>query len=241
VGETVHSLRWIIVLLGFASISWAATITCTITDQSGAVISNSCGDMFTYNLDVAASGSPQSWIVYASGQASLNVGRPYQGSISVSDYKTFSVPMVVLGGTGSGYLWYHATGYLASHATGGFPPQYIFASGSAPCYAVNGLDTESSRECYIPFTYGVPLTLSGDASVDGTLFGGTAFDSGFFMERGMLMGIVTDIGSHQLIPQDVIIEVLPEPTMLPPLGMAAFFLACRRLSCFRNQRTDRRR
>jgi hypothetical protein len=82
---------------------------------------------------------------------------------------------------------------------------------SAPCDLDWPKGWDNQINCYIPFTYGVPLTLSGSARVNGHLSGNMEWDDWFFSARANLMGIVSEPGRPQVAADDVQIYVFPEP------------------------------
>ncbi len=211
---------------------YAATITCTVTDQNGTIVSTSCAGRegtYGYHAEVHAAGSPQYWSVYLDAAFYVNNSNnsPYKTSISLFDYESFSVSMVVTGGSGSAYLWYSGDSYYGSHYDSSWGVKYGDAGGlgafaSAPCYLDWPKDWQNPFNCYVPFTYGVPLTLSGFARVNGHLSGNLENDSWYFHSRGTLMGIVSEPGGQlQAASDDVQIQVLPEPNMAPLFALAA--------------------
>lgn len=226
----MHSLRCIILILALVSLCPAGIITCTVTDQSGAVVSNSCDGRqgtYGYHDEVHAYGSFQFWSVYvdAGFHVSNDYYSPLKTSISLYDYASFTVPMVVTGGSGSAYLWYSGSSYYGYHDAS-FGVTWGNAGGlggtvSAPCYLDWPKDWDNQINCYIPFTYGVPLTLSGSARVNGHLSGNLEWDNWFFSTRANLMGIVSEPGRLQVAAEDVQIQVLPEPATLPVVSVVA--------------------
>lgn len=236
-------MRLVTALLTFTSLCGAAPIvTCNLLDQSGSVVSNTCTPgIFGYQTDISAGATPAGWGVYARAGGYVAANPPYTASISFSGHASFSLPIVVLGETGSAYLWYRATEFRSEHfgnasfnVISGYAG-YVSANGSAPCSLGARPGEQLSSDCYIPFTYGVPLTLSGSAGIDGYLTGGYANDYAEYHAAAMLMGIVSEQGSHNLTAQDAVIVEMPEPAMLPALLLLApiGFLARRRM--LRNQ------
>ncbi len=209
-------------------------VTCTISDTSGDVAGSICGGGGLGEIDIG--GTPQSWGVHALGGGHVIASPPYTASLTLSGYASFSIPIVVLGGSGSAYLWYHTTEFRSEHFgnaslnvtfgnAGG-----VSANVSAPCLAGPRPGEQLSWDCYIPFTFGAPLTLTESGTIDGHLTGDGANDYAEYDVNGTLMGIVSQPGSHNLTAQDAIIVQMPEPAMLPALMILApiGFLARRR-------------
>lgn len=225
----MYFLRYMMTVLACAPLCTATTITCTVTDQSGHVVSNSCDARAgTYNAhaDLSAGGGPQFWSVYLDAGFSVinDYSAPYKTSVSISGEQSFSIPIVVTGGTGAGALWYSAMSYVGSHYYSSWGVKYgtagsLGGSASAPCYASGPLDDQNYYNCYVPFTYDVPFMLSGFAKVNGSLSGNMENDSWFFWMTGTLMGIVDSPGKLQATSDEVQIQVLPEPGMLTPLAL----------------------
>lgn len=222
--------------LAFIAMCEATTITCTVTDQNGQVVSNSCdGRQGTYNAhaDLGAGGSPQYWSVYLdAGFYVSNLSSPYKTSVSISDQASFSIPVVVTGGTGTGYLWYSAMSYVASHYDSSWGVKFgtagsIGATASAPCYPNGPVDNQNYYNCYVPFTYDVPFVLSGYAKVNGSLSGNMENDSAFYWMTGKLMGVVNNSMNLQATSDQVQIQVLPEPAMFAPLVLVGIVFAWR--------------
>ncbi len=235
----MYSLRSI-AILACTSICPAATITCTVTDQTGKVVSQSCDGRqgtYGYRSVLSAGGTPQSWSVYLDAGFYINNDyySPLKTSISLSDYASFSLPIVVTGGSGSAYLWYSGLSYFGSHYDASTGVKWgnaggIGANASAPCYRDWPRDWDNDLNCYVPFTYGVPFTLSGFASVNGHLSGNMEWDSWFFWARATLMGIASEPGKLQVAADEVQIQVLPEPPAWPALLSAAAILCLTRRS-----------